>query len=134
MVDLRELEERIVTDGRVHTDELEFLRETLYADGKIDRREADFLAVLRKRLQFRSPAFEQFFRQAIKSHVLVDGRIGAADTAWLRQLVCTNGKIADEDRKLLHEVKGEARQASPEFEALFREVMQQPPGRRTAGG
>ena len=77
--ELKELEERIVTDGRVHTDELEFLREALFRDGKIGRKEADFLAVLRKRLQFRSPAFEKFFRQAIKSHVLTDGRIHAAE-------------------------------------------------------
>ena len=42
--------------------------------------------------------------------------------------------IDDEERRFLHELKGEAKRASPEFEALFKEAMKQPPERRTSGG
>ncbi len=133
MPNLRQLEEEILATGRVDGPELEKLRQQLYADGKIDRREADFLVELHKRVQRRTPAFEHFFYQAIKDHVLADGRIGAGEAAWLRELLFADGKIDDRERRFLHELKGEARGVSPEFEALFRECMKQPPPQHTCG-
>jgi hypothetical protein len=44
-----------------------------------------------------------------------------------------DGKLEDEERKLLHELEGEAGQASREFEALVEESMKQPPEQRTCG-
>src|SRR5581483_6896742 len=105
----------------------------VYADGKVGRKEADFLVVLHKRVRQRSPGFEQFFYQAIKDHLLADGRISAAETAWLRQMLFADGKIDDEERQFLHRLKGEAQEVSPEFEALFKECMKQPPERHTSG-
>lgn len=134
MLDLREIEERVIANGRVNGHELRVLREVLYADGKIDRKEADFLVELHKRVRYRTHRFEQFFYNAIKNHILVDGRIDAEETAWLRQMLFADDKIEDEERKFLHELKGEAKQVSPEFEALFEECLKQPPERRTSGG
>ena len=125
MHNLRSIEEQILANGRVEGHELELLRQALYADGKIDRPKADFLIELHKRVQYRTPGFEQFFYQAIKDHLLSRGRIDANDTAWLRQMLFADGTIRDEERKFLHQLKGEARQTSPEFEALFNESMKQ---------
>jgi hypothetical protein len=50
MANLREVEERVLAHGRVQGHDLEVLRRVLYADGKIDRREADFLVELHKRV------------------------------------------------------------------------------------
>jgi uncharacterized tellurite resistance protein B-like protein len=133
MLTLRELEERILANGRVEGHDLEVLRQVLYADGKIDRKEADFLVELHKRAQYRTHAFEQFFYDAIKDHVLTDGRISAPEAAWLREMLFSGGKIEDEGRQFLRRLKGEAREVSPEFEALFKEVMKQPPERHTSG-
>ena len=47
--------------------------------------DADFLVELHKRVQHRTPAFEQFFYQAIKDHILAHGRIDAEEAAWLRR-------------------------------------------------
>jgi len=105
----------------------------LYAGGKIDRQEADFLVELHKRVQHMTPAFEHFFYQAIKDHILADGRIDAEDAVWLRQMLFADGKIEDEERKFLHELKGEAKQVSREFEVLFDEGMKQPQERHTCG-
>ena len=44
-----------------------------------------------------------------------------------------DGKFEDEERKFLHELKGEALQVSREFEVLFEESMRQPPEQRTSG-
>ena len=84
-------------------------------------------------MQHRTPAFEQFFYQAIKDHILAHGRIDAEEAAWLRRMLFADGKFEDEERKFLHELKGEAKQLSREFEALFAESMKQSPEQRTCG-
>jgi hypothetical protein len=77
MLHLREIEQVILAHGKVNGPELEALRRQLYAGGKIERPEADFLVELYKRVQHRTPAFEKFFFQAIKDHILAHGRIDA---------------------------------------------------------
>jgi uncharacterized tellurite resistance protein B-like protein len=134
MADLRQIEEDILATGKVDSQHLEQLRTVLYADGKIDRREADFLAELHKRVQRPTPAFNAFVYRAIKDHILTDGTIDAEEAAWLRQLILADGKVSDEERKFLHELKGEAKRVGPEFEKLYHECMKQPPEQRTAGG
>ncbi len=130
---LRELEERIAGKGRVDGADLEALRDVVYSNGKVDRTRADFLAELHKRVQRKSPAFDHFFYQAIKNHILADGRISAEESGWLRQLVFADGKIDDQERKFLHELKGEAKETAPEFDKLFQEAMKQPPEQHTCG-
>jgi uncharacterized tellurite resistance protein B-like protein len=130
---LREIEQAILANGRADGTELEALRRQMYASGKIERREADFLVELHKRVQHKTPAFEQFFYQAIKDHILAHGRIDAEEAAWLRRMLFADGKIDDEERKFLHELKGEARQVSREFHVLFDECMKEPPEQRTCG-
>jgi hypothetical protein len=132
MANLRELEERLIANNHVGGHELAALRQALYAGGTIDRRKADFLVELHKRMQYRTPAFERFFYQAIKAHILADGHISAEETDWLREMLYYDGKIDDEERAFLHELKGEAKSASPRFEALFAECMKQPFEQRTA--
>jgi hypothetical protein len=130
---LREVEERVVANGRVEGHEIRLLHQLLYADGKIDREEADFLVVVHKRVQHRTHGFEEFFYNTIKDHILADGRVDAEETAWLRQMIFHDDKLEDEERKFLHQLKGEAKEVSPEFEAFLLESMKYPPERRTAG-
>jgi hypothetical protein len=134
MVDLRGLEERIVRNGRVEGHEIEVLRSALAADGKFDRRKADFLVELHKRVQRRTHAFEQFFYNTIKKYILTDGRIGPEETEWIRGMILHDDKIEDEEREFLRQLKGEAAEVSPEFDALFGECMKYPPEQRTSGG
>jgi hypothetical protein len=133
MLNLRQIEQDVLVNGRIDGHELEILRRQLYAAGAIDRRAADFLVELHKRVQYLTPAFEHFFYQAIKDHVLADGRIAVEEAAWLRQSLFADGQIKDEERKLLHELKGEAKEVSREFNVLFAESMKQPQERHTCG-
>jgi hypothetical protein len=133
VVDLRQIEQAILANCRVDGPELEVLRRQLYAGEKVARREADFLVGLHKRVQHRTPAFEHFYYQALKDHILADGRIGAEEAAWLHRMLFADGKIDDEERKFLHELKGEAKQVSREFDVLFEESMKQPQEQRTCG-
>jgi hypothetical protein len=55
---MREIEDQIVANGRVEDHELRMLEKLLYSDGKIDRKEANFLVEVHKRVAIRSPALE----------------------------------------------------------------------------
>jgi hypothetical protein len=133
MQELRRLEQDILARGKVDSDHLEALRMALYPGGTIGRSEADFLVELHKRVQHPNPGFEHLYYRAIKDHVLVDGRIDGAEAAWLREVLLADGTIKDEERKFLHELKGEAQELSREFEALFAEAMKLPQERHTSG-
>ncbi len=133
MPELRRIEGDILAKGKVDSHDLELLRRRLYAGGEVDRPGADFLVGLRKRVQHRTPAFDRFFYRAIKAHVLAAGRIDAEAAAWLRSTLLDGGRIEDEGRKFLHELKGEAGHAGREFEALFAETMKLPQEQHTCG-
>ncbi|HJT76793.1 MAG TPA: hypothetical protein VJ739_06285 [Gemmataceae bacterium] len=133
MRDFRQVEHDILANGKVDSHELEVLRRELYAAGKVDRGGADFLVELYKRVQHRTPAFEQFYYQTLKDHILAHGRIDAEEAAWLRRMLLADGKVEDEERKFLHELRGEAEQVGPEFDALFAESMKQPQEQHTCG-
>jgi len=133
MLKLRQVEQDIMTTGKVNKAELEILHQALYAHGGIDRQGADFLVELHKRVQHVTPAFEHFFYQTIKEHILAHGRINAEETAWLRRMLFADGRIDDAERKFLHELKGEAKQVSGEFDLLFDDSMKQPPEQHTCG-
>ena len=124
MPKLRELMEHHLADGKIDGREVEALTGLLYADGRIDRQEADFLIELHKRVERVSPAFEKFFYQAIKDHVLNDGKIDAKEANWLRRMITADGKVDDREKKLLRELRGEATEVCPEFEALFLECVE----------
>jgi hypothetical protein len=133
MLKLRQIEHDILANGKVDGHELEALRQHLYVNGKVERRGADFLIELHKRVQHLTPAFERFFYQTVKDHILAHSRIDAEETVWLRQMLFADGKIDDEARKFLHELKGEARQVCQEFQVLFEDSMKQPPEQHTCG-
>jgi len=119
MPKLRELMQKMVSDGKVDGHGVEGLCDMLYADEKIDRHEAEFLIELHKRFERVSPAFKRFFYQAIKDHVLTDGAINAEETSWLSRMVFADGKVNEREMKLIRELRGEAVRVSPEFEALY---------------
>jgi len=129
----REMEQGILATGRVDSRDLEVLRQRVYDGGMVARPEADFLVSLHKRVEHRTPAFDQFFYRAVKDHLLTTGRIDAEAANWLRQMIFADGKVDDQERKLLHELRGEARQVSQGFETLFEECMRQPQEQHTCG-
>lgn len=126
MSELREIERDNLAIGKVEAQELERIRQSVFAGGKINRPEADFLVELHKRVEHVTPAFEQFFYQAIKEHLLADGWIDADETFWVRQMLLAGGKIDGEERKFLQELRSEARHVSHEFEVLFNRCMKEP--------
>ena len=85
----------------------------------VDGEERPAVAVTRKRDRLRMP-----------------DRPDAAAPAYFFESLdypVTDRKIQDEERKFLHALKGEASQACPEFDQLFREAMKEPAEQRTSG-
>lgn len=120
MPTIREMMPRILSDGKIDSQEVDALCELIYSDGTIDREEADFLVVLNRRIERPSPAFERFFFVALKRHLLSDGVINAEKTAWLKQVIWADSRANSREKRLLRELRGEAVQVCPEFEDLYK--------------
>ncbi|MBX9584510.1 MAG: TerB family tellurite resistance protein [Gemmataceae bacterium] len=123
MPQLRALMEKFLADGKVDGREVEALGDLLPPGRAISRAEADFLVELHRRVDRVTPAFERFFFQAIKRHVLTDGAIDPEEATWLRRMVLADGRVSEREKKLLRELRGEAARTCPEFEALLAECV-----------
>jgi uncharacterized tellurite resistance protein B-like protein len=112
MANFQRIAERVAVNGGLEDQELGGLRRVVYADGKVNRQEADFLARLRQLMRHRTSAFDQFFYRAVADHVLADGRLTDYEAAWLRQMVIADAKIDDGERQLLRQLKWGGRRRS----------------------
>ena len=64
-------------------------------------------------MQHMTPAFEQFFYQAIKDHILADGRIDAEEAAWLRRMLFADGKIEGRGAQVPARTQGRGQAGQP---------------------
>jgi len=112
----------LLADGKIDTREVQILREALFADNRIDRSELEFLKELRNEAKSYVRAFTDLFIDGVKSYMLADGTISATETTWLRKAILADGKVDEDEKRLLKELKAAARSTSPEFDALFTEL------------
>jgi len=113
----------LLADGRIDTREVQILREALFADGRIDRSELEFLKELRNEAKSCVRPFTDLFIDGVKSYMLADGTISATETAWLRKAILADGTVDEDEKRLLRELKEAAGSTSPEFDALFAELV-----------
>jgi uncharacterized tellurite resistance protein B-like protein len=132
MADFRKLAiATLLADGKIDDDEVRALRKELYQDGKIDKKEVEFLIELRNGAQKKAkakqaevnPTFTRLFFKAISDNVLADGKIDAAEANWLRKMLFADGKIDDDEKKFLKNLKTAAKATSPAFEKLYAECV-----------
>lgn len=60
------LEQNVLTDGSIDADEADWLRKTLFADGKIDDREKQFLRDVHTKARRIAPEFQKLFDDCMK--------------------------------------------------------------------
>jgi hypothetical protein len=132
MLDLQKLKDQLLAHGIVDEEAVDLICRKLYADGKIDKKEVEFLVALRKEAQLFCPTFEQLFFQAVKHHILADGCIDAEEARLLQQIVHADGKIDVQEKRFLRELKHEAKQVGPEFRQLYDECMKDEISRASA--
>lgn len=124
MADWRKLAKAaILTDNRIDTSEVNMLRDNFFGDDKINQSELDFLQELRSESKSAVKAFDELFIEAAKSHLLADGMISKSEAKWLSKAIKADEKIDDVEKRLLEELKAEAKETSPEFDELYAECM-----------
>lgn len=123
MADWKKLAKALaLADGRIDTKESQIIKNEIWADGKLDRSELEFLLDLKKNAQSVVGEFNKMLFAALKAAVLDDGSIDAKEAGWLRKFLYADGKIDDEEKKFLQELKAGAKSTCPEFDALYKEA------------
>jgi uncharacterized membrane protein YebE (DUF533 family) len=118
-----------LADGVIDEAEVKILKKELWADGKIDPDEVEFLIDLRNLAQKKAkkeglkPAFERLFFKAVEENVLADGSIDDAEARWLREMLFADRKIDANEKKFLARLKKTAKSTSPAFDKLYEECM-----------
>jgi hypothetical protein len=110
---------------------VKILKKELWADGKIDQDEVEFLIDLRNLAQKKAKAknkrlkasFEKLFFKAVEQNVMADGTIDAEEARWLRAMLFADKKIDANEKKFLVRLKKAAKSTSPAFERLYAECM-----------
>jgi hypothetical protein len=122
---LADLKAAILGDGIIDDNEVGKLRERLYADGIIDREEADFLFDLNDAVSGKDNAasWGELFVEAIAAHVLEDdvspGEIDDDEAAWLIGKIQGDGQVDQTERKLLEVIFEKAKSAPDSLRALL---------------
>ena len=112
---LNELADDIIEDGIVDADEVIKMRERLYADGIIDREEAEFLFRINDSVSGNKndPSWNELFVEAITGHLLEDevspGEVDEDEAKWLLEKIQADGKIDEIELALLKNLKVKAR-------------------------
>ena len=124
MADWRKLAKALaLADGRIDTKETDIIRKELYADGKLDRSEIEWLLDVRRTASGTVQAFDKLVFDALKTSILADGSIDAKEATWLRKFIFADGKVDDGEKKFLQELKAGAKSTSPEFDALLKQCI-----------
>ncbi len=111
MKSLEELKKSILEDGVIDAAEVKEIKAVIYADGSIDREEADFLFELNDAVSGKDnhSSWTDLFVEAIASHVLDDedsnGSIDAEETAYLVSQIQGDGAIDATENALLLRLK-----------------------------
>ena len=120
MADWRKLSKALaLADGRIDTKEYEIIKTELFADGKLDRSEIEWLLDVKKSASGSVQAFDKMVFEALKTDLLADGDIDAKEAAWLRKFIFADGIVDELEKTFLKELKAGATSTSPEFEQLL---------------
>jgi uncharacterized tellurite resistance protein B-like protein len=90
----------LLADGQIDDNEVKVLKKELYEDGKIDKKEVEFLIELRNEAQKKAkskqaevnPNFTKLFFKAVSDNVLEDGKIDGSEANWLRKMLFADGR------------------------------------------
>lgn len=121
----KELKKNILEDGVIDAMEVESLRAKLYADGVIDREEADFLFDLNDATSGMDnhASWKDLFVEALSDHLLKDevspGEIDDVEAAWLVSRIEKDGTYDENEKALLANIKANATKLSSKLNPLF---------------
>lgn len=134
MSSLHRFRAELLKDGKITEDEVEVIRQHIEEDGKLDLDDVKFLVELLSEARDVCPAFDELFFPVLKEVILEDGRIAPDEQFYLLKMLYSDGHIRESEKQLLMELREEAEEVTPEFEALCREAMAAHPRNWNVGG
>jgi hypothetical protein len=123
---LRDMQTELLRDGKITDQEVDVLREYLHDKGSLDMEDVKLLVELLSEARQVSPAFDEIFFPALKSVILADGRIGQDEQFYLLKMLYSDNNVRESEKQFLRELRREAEEITPEFEALLDEAIQAP--------
>ena len=131
---LHQLRAELLKDGKITEDEVEVIREHIQEDGQLDLDDVKFLVELLSDARDVCPAFDELFFPVLKEVILEEGRIAPDEQFYLLKMLYSDGHVRESEKQLLLELRDEAKEVTPEFEALCREAMAAHPTNWNVGG
>ena len=119
---LQSLYESVVEDGVVDAGEVEEIRKEVYADGKVDIEEVEFLFKINDAVSGNKndTGWDDLFVSAITDNIMDDGVIDSDEVDLLVRLIGADGKVDGAEKKLLENLKGKNEGNLPsELESLL---------------
>lgn len=131
---LRELQNELLQDGKITDQEVEVIREYIRGTGSLDMEDVKLLVELLCDAREVSPAFDELFFPALKEVILADGRIGLDEQFYLLKMLYSDKHVRESEKQFLRELRREAKETTPEFEALCEEAFHAPATNWSVGG
>ena len=117
----------LVQDERITKAEVQVIRDYIQADGQLDLDDVRFLVEVLVGAKEVCPEFDELFFPILKQVVLEDGHICQAEQFYLLKMIYSDGHIRESEKKFLHELRDEATEITPDFEALLETVFEAHP-------
>ena len=134
MPSLNQLRSELLTDRKITDAEVEVIRDHIRRDGRLDLEDVKFLVGLLSEAREVCPAFDELFFPALKEVVLEDGRIGQDEQFYLLKMLYSDGHVRPSEKQFLLELREEAQEVTPAFEALCDAALAAHPTSWDVGG
>lgn len=126
MKSLEQLKNELLADEIIDAEKVKELETVLYADGKIDSEEAEFLFKINNAVSGKGndKTWEALFIKAITSYLLEDenspGEIDSDEAEWLFDKINSDGQIDLIEKNLLQNLKSKAKSFPSKLEILLK--------------
>lgn len=113
-----EIRDRLLSDGKITSNEVAALKEYVNEDGVLDYQDIKFLVGLMKEAKSVCGEFDELLFPAMRDVFLADGEIGIDEQYLLLQMLYSDGEVRDTERKFISELYRDVDKVSPEFHHL----------------
>jgi len=120
---LHQFRDQLLNDRRITDDEVGVICDYIEQDGKLDLDDVKLLVELASEAVEIAPSFDDLFFPVLKEVILADGRVGLDEQFFLLKMLYSDGVVRDREKEFLLELQREAREVTPEFEALCQEAF-----------
>jgi hypothetical protein len=118
MTNLQQVLDECVIDRRITDDEVRIIRDSIEQDGQLDLQDVKFLVELLAGATEVCPAFDDLFFPVLKEVILRDTRILDDEQFYLLKMLYSDGYIREREKQFLAELRREAVEVPPAFDAL----------------